>query len=371
MTPRLVISGPHHDMVVRVIPDRVTRRYEELESLEHFTTQRMINCASNNYGGFSKLEHDSETLIHHAISKLPFAPGPNELEQAVQAEGARYMGFDACELAPSGFSSNILAFRTVFEFARSQGRLCIFLCDKDCHNSMFTGAYNNKDAMTHKFDHNNINDLEIKLRRYRTIHPTALVCVAIEGIYRSEIGALWIEVSVTDLYRSMEGSVAPIPGILALKTIYNFALLIDEAHSFMALGSEGKGSLNHWSDLGYPCAFASVDVMTCMFSKSVGCTGGMVLANGKYASQLAAEGKVIAARGSERLSTAVLVRVLSLLRKPRLIRDRMNQVRRKTTYAARMLARSGCKILSSPGSPIICFPVGKADDSKNVNCKAM
>jgi len=157
----------------------------------------------------------------------------------------------------------------------------------------------------------------------------------------------------------MEGSVAPIPGILALKTIYNFTLLVDEAHSFMALGSEGRGSLNHWSDLGYACSFSQVNIMTCMFSKSVGCTGGMVLANGDLASQLTAEGKIIATRGSERLSTAVLVRVLSVLRKPLLIRERMLQVRLKTTYAARILTKAGCKILSSPGSPIICFPVGK------------
>lgn len=102
-----------------------------------------------------------------------------------------------------------------------------------------------------------------------------------------------------------------------------------------------------------------------MFSKSVGCTGGMVLANGDLASQLTVEGKVISTRGSERLSTAVLIRVLSVLRKPLLIRERMLQVRVKTTYATTMLTKAGCKILSSPGSPIICFPVGEYDVIKD------
>jgi serine palmitoyltransferase len=184
MTPRLVLSGPHDNMIVRVIADRTTRRYEELESLAQLPTKKMINCASNNYGGFSRLEHDAGKLIHGAISRLPFAPGPDELEQAVQVEGATYMGFEACELAPSGFSSNILAFRTVYGLAKTQGKLCIFLCDKDCHNSMFTGGFNNKGAMTHKFNNNDINGLEIKLRRYRVAYPKALVCVAVEGIYR-------------------------------------------------------------------------------------------------------------------------------------------------------------------------------------------
>jgi 7-keto-8-aminopelargonate synthetase-like enzyme len=49
---------------------------------------------------------------------------------------------------------------------------------------MFTGGFNNKGAMTHKFNHNDINGLEIKLRRYRVAYPKALVCVAVEGIYR-------------------------------------------------------------------------------------------------------------------------------------------------------------------------------------------
>jgi serine palmitoyltransferase len=159
----------------------------------------------------------------------------------------------------------------------------------------------------------------------------------------------------------MEGSVAPIPGILALKTIYNFTLLVNEAHSFMASGSNGGGSLNHWSDLGYSCPFSQVDIMTCMFSKSVGCTGGMVIANGDLASQLTVEGKVISTCGSERLFTAVLIRVLSVLREPLLISERMLQVRVKTTYAVTMLNKAVCKILSSPGSPIICFPVGEYD----------
>ena len=68
---------------------------------------------------------------------------------------------------------------------------------------------------------------------------------------------------------SMEGSVSPGPSLLALKKIYQFSLLVDEAHSFMALGSMGRGSFNYWQDAGYECPLRSVDVMSCMFSKSV------------------------------------------------------------------------------------------------------
>lgn len=156
----------------------------------------------------------------------------------------------------------------------------------------------------------------------------------------------------------MEGSISPSPAILALKRVYNFCLLIDEAHSFMALGSAGKGSFNHWQDAGYDCPLRSVDVMSCMFSKSVGCTGGFVLANGLFARELQDQGKKLIIRGIEKLSTIVLLRILGLLRKPMLVQYRMNLVQEKAAYVARALSAAGCKILSSPGSAIICFPVG-------------
>lgn len=159
----------------------------------------------------------------------------------------------------------------------------------------------------------------------------------------------------------MEGSISPGPAILALKEVYRFCLLIDEAHSFMALGSNGRGSFNHWQDAGYRCPMDGVDVMSCMFSKSVGCTGGFVLAKGPFAVELRRQGEVLTNRGIEKLSTIVLLRILGLLRKPLFIQHRMRLVREKAGYVARALTAAGCKVLSSTGSAIICFPVGESE----------
>ena len=106
------------------------------------------------------------------------------MEMQVRSECAAYMKFDACVTAPSGFSTNVLAFSTVAGVARCQGRNLVFLGDRDCHNSMFTGAFFNREARVHKFDHNDLTDLEYKLRMYREQDPSAFVCVAVEGIYR-------------------------------------------------------------------------------------------------------------------------------------------------------------------------------------------
>ncbi|KAL8793355.1 MAG: hypothetical protein Q9195_004033 [Heterodermia aff. obscurata] len=199
-TPRLVTSGPHNRMTIRKIPESASRQYEEVEELDSFEKSEVVNCASNNYGGFSRLEFGSERVIEAALRQLPFCPPPAALEEQVRLKYASYMGFDGAFTAPSGFSTNVLAFGTVAGVARSQGRDLVFLMDRDCHNSMFTGAFYNKGAKVHKFDHNDLNDLDFKLRMYREQDPSAFICVAIEGIY------------------SMEGSISPGPAILALNS---------------------------------------------------------------------------------------------------------------------------------------------------------
>jgi 7-keto-8-aminopelargonate synthetase-like enzyme len=171
-------------MKVRLIPSEAAHQYEEKGDLGQFETKEILNCASNNYGGFSRLEYNTASLMQEALLSLPFAPAPPRLESLLEERLASFMEFDVCALAPSGFSTNILAFSAVAEFAKNSGRNCVFLCDRDCHNSMFTGAYMNKDAKTHKFDHNDLTDLEFKLRAYREQDPKAMICVAIEGIYR-------------------------------------------------------------------------------------------------------------------------------------------------------------------------------------------
>ena len=157
----------------------------------------------------------------------------------------------------------------------------------------------------------------------------------------------------------MEGTVPPLPEIFRLKQKYGFRLFIDEAHSFLALGSNGKGSLNYWQDRGHACRFASVDVMTCMFSKSAGCTGGMVLANGQFSEALLAGAASSQKKNLERLATPVLLRMLSLLSKPDVIRQRMHMLHERATVIRNAFVDMGFVVTSSSGSAIVCLSVGE------------
>lgn len=162
----------------------MTRDYEELDDFSACAEREIVNAGSNNYGGFSRSEHNSASLIESTLRLLPFNPAPIELSSRVHQELAAYIGSKACATTTSGFSANLLAFQTVAETAKQLGRQCIFLLDAESHASMFTGAFINKRATTHRFKHNDITDLEYKLRILRAKQPDAHVCVAVEGIYR-------------------------------------------------------------------------------------------------------------------------------------------------------------------------------------------
>jgi serine palmitoyltransferase len=146
--------------------------------------------------------------------------------------------------------------------------------------------------------------------------------------------------------------------LVALKRAYKFALPVDEAYSFKALGSAGQGSLNHWKDARYDCPLSEVDIMSCMFSKSAEGTGGFVLANGIFATELRKGGEMLDARGVEALSTIVLLQILGLLRKKKLVAHRMYMLREKAAYVGREQNIAGLHVLASPGSAVICLPVG-------------
>lgn len=157
----------------------------------------------------------------------------------------------------------------------------------------------------------------------------------------------------------MEGGISPGPALLALKNIYGFTLLTDEAHSFMSLGSNGRGSFEHWQDRGYKCDHSKIDIMVCSLSKGVSCNGGFAVANGPYARELRTQGELLAARGAESLSTVLLLRFLSIINKPLLVQERMRLMCEKAKYTSDKLKEAGFRVVSSPGSPVVCFPVGK------------
>ena len=70
-------------------------------------------------------------------------------------------------------------------------------------------------------------------------------------------------------FLSMEGSLAKLPEVVALKKKYKAYLYLDEAHSIGAMGPRGRGVTDYFG-----VDPNDVDIMMGTFTKSFGAAGG-------------------------------------------------------------------------------------------------
>lgn len=123
----------------------------------------------------------------------------------------------------------------------------VILLDADSHASIYAGAQLSG-AEIIRFKHNDVSDLEKRLRRLG--ERTADTLIVVEGIY------------------SMLGDIAPLKEIAEVKRTYGGYLLVDEAHSLGVLGKRGRGAAEAAG------VEEDVDFFVGTFSKSLGAIGG-------------------------------------------------------------------------------------------------
>ena len=75
---------------------------------------------------------------------------------------------------------------------------------------------------------------------------------------------------VTDGVFSMDGDIAPLPGIVAAAEEFGAAVMVDDAHASGVLGRDGRGSVDHFGLHG------RVAIQVGTLSKAVGSLGGYV-----------------------------------------------------------------------------------------------
>nr|WP_315188057.1 8-amino-7-oxononanoate synthase [uncultured Albidiferax sp.] len=95
--------------------------------------------------------------------------------------------------------------------------------DKLNHASLVDGALMSK-ARLHRYAHRNLAVLERQLKQCDTA----------------------IKLIVTDAVFSMDGDLADLPALLALAERFDAWLVVDDAHGFGVLGTQGRGSLAHF-----------------------------------------------------------------------------------------------------------------------------
>ncbi len=142
--------------------------------------------------------------------------GSSPLHAALEAELADLHGKEAGLIFVSGYVSNQATLTTILN---SMPNWHVF-SDAKNHNSMIVGIKGGKTATCHIFAHNDIADLE---RRLRAAPADAPKLIVFESVY------------------SMDGDIAPLHKICDLAEKYGAMTYLDEVHAVGLYGPQGGG----------------------------------------------------------------------------------------------------------------------------------
>ncbi|KAK6437675.1 serine palmitoyltransferase component, partial [Oleoguttula sp. CCFEE 5521] len=246
---------------------------------------------------------------------------------------AEFVGKPAATIYSMGFVTNATIFPALV------GKGCLMISDQLNHSSIRFGA-RISGAVIDMFKHNDMNDLERVLRERisqgqpRTHRPWRKILVAVEGLY------------------SMEGTLCNLPGLVALKKRYKFALYVDEAHSVGALGPRGRGVCDYFG-----IDPAEIDILMGTLTKSFGANGGYIASSKAIIDKI----RVINAGTiyGESPAPAVLAQIQSSLRiisgdlAPGQGEERLQRLAFNSRYLRLGLKRLGFIIYGHDDSPII------------------
>jgi serine palmitoyltransferase len=304
------------------------------------TTTETLNMSSYNYLGFAQSEGPCADAAEAVIRKYGVTmasprsdSGTSDLSVEVEELVATFVGKPAAMVFSMGFVTNATTFPSLL------GKGCLMISDELNHSSIRFGS-RLSGAMIEMFKHNDMRDLERKLREAisqgqpRTHRPWKKILVAVEGLY------------------SMEGTMCNLPALVELKHKYKFNLYVDEAHSVGALGPNGRGVCDYFG-----IDPSEIDILMGTFTKSFGANGGYIAAEKHIIDKLRVQnaGMLFA----ESPTPPVLSQIASSLRlitgelNPGQGEERLQRLAFNSRYLRLGLKRLGFIIYGHDDSPII------------------
>lgn len=205
--------------------------------------QKVLNFSSNDYLGLGASpllgKKTAENFARYGASSSSsrLVSGNYDIISKAEEEYARYFGYESALFFPSGYQANFGLISTLFE----KGDTLFF--DKHIHASSVRGI-TASNARFFGYSHNSLAHLD---RRLKT-RKQGLSAVLTESLF------------------SMDGDFLDTEGLLKLKNQHNFFCIVDEAHSFGAVGEGGRG-----------IARAAADIAVGTLGKALGLFGAFVL----------------------------------------------------------------------------------------------
>jgi glycine C-acetyltransferase len=222
--------------------------------------REVISLSSNDYLGLTHHPRLREAALRAVESfgagsgAVRTIAGTMTLHEELEAELAAFKGTEAVLTFQSGFTANTGVIPTI------AGEADLIVSDALNHASIIDGMRLSK-APRVVYPHKDVEALRGLLREARERgrtdpghegEPYRLILVATDGVF------------------SMDGDIAPLPGIVEAAESYGAAVFVDDAHASGVLGRNGRGSVDHFGLHG------RVAIQVGTLSKAVGVLGGYV-----------------------------------------------------------------------------------------------
>jgi 8-amino-7-oxononanoate synthase len=212
----------------------------------------LVSFANYDYLGLS--DHPAiKSAAHDGIDKIGVGAlgsrlvgGERLIHSDFEEALAKFVGADACLTLVSGYLTNLTT------ISHLMGKRDLILYDELSHNSIVSGITGSK-AEAMEFRHNDMEHLELLLKESRSNFRNCLIVV--ESLY------------------SMDGDIANLPELLALKDKFGCWLLVDEAHSIGVLGKSGRGLSEYFNEDPQ-----RIDIIIGTLSKTFASCGGFICA---------------------------------------------------------------------------------------------
>jgi glycine C-acetyltransferase len=211
--------------------------------------KHVINLASNNYLGLTTHPKLREAAL--AATKkygvgsgaVRTVSGTMTIHMELEEKIARFKHTEAAVVFQSGFAANAGTVSAIL------GKEDFIISDELNHASIIDGARLSR-ATIKVFRHKDVTHAEEQLKSVADQPGHKLI--------------------ITDGVFSMDGDIGPLPALCDLADKYGAIMMIDDAHSSGVLGSNGRGTVDHFKMHG------RVDIQVGTLSKAIGALGGYV-----------------------------------------------------------------------------------------------
>jgi 8-amino-7-oxononanoate synthase len=283
-------------------------------NIEGTELNKTLMFGSNNYLGLANDPIVIQETID-AIKKFgigcggpPVANGYTILHEELENKLAKMKGCEATILYSSGYAANVGWVGALLD------KNDYLVYDILSHASLYDGIKMAKgDAIS--FAHNDLNDLEKKLKSIREKNKKANIIVCVESIF------------------SMDGDLALLPETKKICTKYEALLFVDDAHGTGVLGEQGHGVQEHFKMKG------EIDIIMGTFSKTFGVAGGFICGSKEMINYLRGFSRSYLFSGSIAISVvaSVLAGINFINKNP----GRVLQLKKNTSYFLKNIKEIG------------------------------